>query len=91
MLTGNNGILTQAQNAKNKTEQSGDIEKIKLAITEAQIGNAEYQKLDFQNFQKALNSQFGENKAIVSLEEDGTYTVDCLKLMQFQEMTLKKQ
>ena len=82
MLTGNNGILTQAQNAKNKTEQSGDIEKIKLAITEAQIGNAEYQKLDFQNFQKALNSQFGENKAIVSLEEDGTYTVDCFDTLK---------
>ena len=82
MLTGNNGILTQVQNAKNKTEQSGDIEKIKLAIAEAQIGNAKYQKLDFQNFQKALNSQFGENKAIVSLEGDGTYTVDCFDTLK---------
>ena len=82
MLTGNNGILTQAQNAKKETEEAENIEKIKLAITEVQIGNAEYRKLDFQNFQKALNSQFGENKAIVSLEEDGTYAVDCFDTLK---------
>ena len=35
MLTGDNGILTQAQNAKNKTEQSGEEEKVKLAVVAA--------------------------------------------------------
>ena len=35
MLTGENGILTQAQNAKNKTEQSGEEEKVKLAVVAA--------------------------------------------------------
>ena len=82
MLTGQNGILSQAQNAKKGTEQAGDIEKIRLAISEAQIGENGYQELNFQNFQKALNSQFGENKAIVSIEEDGTYTVSCFDTLK---------
>ena len=82
MLTGDNGILTQAQNAKEGTEQAGDIEKIRLAISEAQIGESGYQELNFQSFQKALNSQFGEDNAIVSIEEDGTYTISCLSSLK---------
>lgn len=82
MLTGENGILTQAQNAKEGTEQAGDIEKIRLAISEAQIGESGYQELNFQSFQKALNSQFGEDNAIVSIEDDGTYTVSCLNSLK---------
>ena len=82
MLTGDNGILTQAQKAKKETEQAGDIEKIRLAISEAKIGESAYQELYFHSFQKALNSQFGENNAIVSIEEDGTYTVSCLNSLK---------
>ena len=82
MLTGDNGILTQAKNAKEGTEQAGDIEKIRLAISEAQIGESGYQELNFQSFQKALNSQFGEDNAIVSIEEDETYTVSCLSSLK---------
>ena len=82
MLTGENGILTQAQNTEERTEQAGDIEKIKLAISEAQIGESGYQELNFHSFQKALNSQFGENNAVVSIEEDETYTVSCLNSLR---------
>ena len=81
-ISGDNGILQNAARAKEETDKANDIEKIKLAISDAQIGNAKYQKLDFQNFQKALNSQFGENRAIVSLEEDGIYTVDCFDTLK---------
>ena len=82
MLTGENGILTQAQTAKEKTEESEDIEKIRLAISEALIGESGYQELNFHSLQKALNGQFGENNAIVSIEEDGTYTVSCLNTLK---------
>ena len=37
MLTGDNGILTQAQNAKNKTEGAEEEEKVKLAVTAAKM------------------------------------------------------
>ena len=60
MLTGDNGILTQAQNARNRTEEAQDVEKIKLAVSEAQIGENGYEELNQNNLQKALNSQFKE-------------------------------
>ena len=86
MLSGENGILKQATNAKEMTEKNGDIEKIKLAITEAQIGENGYEELNFHNFQKALNNQFGEDNAIVYINEDGTYDVDCLNSLKSYEV-----
>ena len=86
MLSGENGILKQATNAKEMTEKNEDIEKIKLAITEAQIGENGYQELNFHNFQKALNNQFGEDNAIVYINEDGTYDVDCLNSLTSYEV-----
>ena len=68
-LTGDNGILTRAQEAKNKTEEASDIEKIRLAISEAQIGDSGYQELDATKFQQALNSQFeGTNLQLSELK-----------------------
>ena len=32
MLTGDNGILTQARNAKEKTEKASELEGIQLAV-----------------------------------------------------------
>ena len=37
MLTGENGILTQAQTAKEETEKAGIIEDLKLKILEKQL------------------------------------------------------
>ena len=78
MLTGQNGILTQAQNAKNETEEAQDKEKISLAVSEAQIGNNGYQKLNTNNLQEAINNQFERRKVIVSDNGDGTFTVSIL-------------
>ena len=74
-LTGDNGILTRTQEAKNKTEQAEDIEKIKLAISEAQIGENGYQKLDVNNFQEALNSQFEGRFLQLSDNRDGSFII----------------
>lgn len=74
-LTGENGILTRAQEAKTKTEEAEDIEKIRLAIAEAQIGESGYQELDETNFQKALDSQFGIGRTTVIDNGDATFTV----------------
>ena len=75
MLTGNNGILTQAQNAKNETEEAEDIEKIKLAVSEAQISESGYQKLEMVNFQEALNKQFeGRNLELLD-NGDGSFII----------------
>ena len=47
MLSGNNGILNRAGEAKEKTEKSQIIEEVKLEILEAQIqknGNSLYKR-----------------------------------------------
>ena len=70
MLTGQSGILSQAQNAKKETMESEDIEKIRLAITEAQIEKNGYQELTSDNLGSILIED--GTKAIVSDNEDGT-------------------
>ena len=81
-LTGENGILTQANEAKEKTEQAEDIEKIRLAMSEAQIGENGYQELNQNNLQEALDSQFEGKNVIASDNGDGTYTVSCLDTLK---------
>ena len=77
-LTGNNGIITRANQAKEETEEAEDIEKIRLAISEAQIGENSYQKINQNNLQEAINSQFKGRDVVVSDNGDGTFTVNCL-------------
>ena len=74
-LTGDNGILIRTQEAKNKTEEAEDIEKIRLAISEAQIGDNGYQKLDMTNFQEALNNQFKGRNVQLSDNGSGNFTI----------------
>lgn len=49
MLTGENGILSQAENAKERNQEGEEKERIQLAINEAQLGNNGYQKLTEEN------------------------------------------
>ena len=75
MLTGNNGILTQAQNAKTKTEEAEEKEGVNLATTSAMIGKNGYQELNQSNLQDAIDNHFGNGKATVVSNGDGTFTV----------------
>ena len=81
-LTGENGILTQANRAKEEMKAEEDKEKIKLAISEAQIGNSGYQELDANNLQEAIDKQFNGRNVVVSDNEDGTFTVSCLDTLK---------
>ena len=74
-LTGENGILTRAQEAKNKTEEAVDIEKIRLAVSEAQIGENGYQELNQNNLQEDINDQFSGRDVVVSDNGDGSFTI----------------
>lgn len=76
MLTGQNGILNRAQEAKEKTEEEVLEEKIKLAMSEAQIGENGYQELDQSNLQEAINKQFEERNAVATDNGDGSFTVN---------------
>ena len=74
-MTGDNGILTQANEAKEKIEQVEDIEKIKLAISEVQIGENGYQEIDENNLQEELDNQFNGRDVVVSDNRDGSFTI----------------
>ena len=74
MLTGENGILTQAQNAKNKTEEAEEKEKIQLATYSAQLEDNNY-KLTEGNLQREIDKEFGEGKAKVYTNEKGAFSI----------------
>ena len=74
MLTGENGILSQAQNAKNKTEEAEEIEKIQLSANEAQLGNSGYQELTEENLQKEIDEQFGSGSVKVYANEKNAFS-----------------
>ena len=74
-LTGQNGLLTRANEAKTETEEAEDIEKIKLAVSEAQIGEIGYTKIGESNLQNAIDKQFGEDNAFVVDNGNGNFTI----------------
>ncbi len=73
-LTGDNGILTQANEAKTQTFLGEEFEKIKLAVTEAQISDTGYQKLTFESLQNSITHQLGENTKVIG-NNDGSFSV----------------
>lgn len=75
MLTGNNGILTQAQNSKIKTEEAIEKEGVGLAVTDAKIGDRGYEELNQTNLQNAIDKHFGKSVATVIDNKDGSFTV----------------
>ena len=74
MLTGENGILNQATNAKEKTIEAEDKEKIQIAINESQISNSGYQKLTEENLQKEIDEQFETGEVRVYANEKNAFS-----------------
>lgn len=72
MLTGSNGILTQANKAKEVTEISGEKEGMKTAVLSIKITNSDITE---DNLKTALDNQFGVNKTTIEDNKDGSYTV----------------
>ena len=72
MLTGSNGILTQANKAKELTEISGEKEGMKTAVLSIKATNSDITE---DNLKTALDNQFGVNKTTIEDNKDGSYTV----------------
>ena len=75
-LSGDNEILNNAARAKEETDTATDIEKIKLAMSEAQIGENGYQELDVTNFKKLLESYFEGRNIQLSDNGDESYMIN---------------
>ena len=78
MLTGQNGILTQAQNAKKTTENKSAEEKVKLAVMSART-RSETASLELDKLKEEIANQGGtatNNEFPLSVTIDGkTFTV----------------
>ena len=74
MLSGDNGILKQATTAKEETDKQSEIEQVRLAVIAAMI-NHNHKIESVEEFQGALDNQFGEGKATAS-PVNGGYSVN---------------
>ena len=76
MLTGENGIITQAQNAKEKTVKASELEEIQLAIIGSETKDNEYLDiLDEESFKKELEKHFGSEELDVVANGDGSFII----------------
>ena len=76
MLTGDNGILNRAGQAKTMTDEAQVLENIKLAYNNAQIGKYTNSNENFANkMQEELEKTYGSGNATVTDNGDGTLTV----------------
>ena len=76
MLTGENGILTQAQNAKEETTKSEEEEKIKMAVMGSSINDDGFvEMIDETSFKNELKNQFGNQKLDVVVNGDGSFII----------------
>ena len=75
-ISGDNGVLQNAGKAKEETDRATDIEKIKLAMSEAQIGENDYQELDVTNLKKTIEKYFKGQNIQLTDNEDGSFLVN---------------
>ena len=76
MLTGDNGILTQATNAKERTDKATEEEKIQMAVLGSSIVDNGYAEvLDTDDFTKELQNQFGSQSLDIVANGDGSFII----------------
>ena len=77
-LAGDNGLLNRTTSAKEKTEQAGIMENIKLAYQNALIGryaNNENNSQIAEQIATDLKGIYGQDSGVTVTEENGVYTV----------------
>ena len=76
MLTGENGILSQAQNAREKTNKATEEEKIQMAVLGSSLTDKGYSDiLDETSFKQELANQFESQELDVVANGDGSFIV----------------
>ena len=76
MLTGQNGILKQATNARETNLKAEEEEKIKIAVTGSSINDEGLEEiLNEENFKNELKNQFGNQELDVVANGDGSFIV----------------
>lgn len=75
MLTGENGILSKANTAKEENEVGAEKEKIGVSATAAKIGNNGIIEITQDKLKEELDNQFEKDKTEIIDSGNGTYIV----------------
>ena len=78
MLTGDNGILKRAAEAKERTEEAQEEENVKLSFTEIQMELAQGKEVNSGMFQKIIDRNLGNGKATGTIG-GGNYIITITK------------
>ena len=75
-LTGENGILTRATEAKDKTEEAQEKEGLELAVTSSQMEDVNTLEITEEKLSDAIKQQFGNDKDFsITDNRDGSFLV----------------
>lgn len=75
-LTGNNGLLTKANESKTKTEEAQEKEGVGLAVISSQMKDVSSLEITKENLEKDLKTQFGTNEEFTITDNgDGSFTI----------------
>ena len=86
-MTGDNGVITQAQKAKEQTELAGEREKIGFIVNGAlEIKDSNY-KINYDELKKQSDKEFGNNETLVINNMDGTFTIAVNKTGNIYDIT----
>ena len=76
-LSGDNGIITRAGQAREKTEKAEEKEGLEIAVTSSQMEDVNELEINKENLEKAIKQQFGTNKDFsVTDNGDGSFLVN---------------
>ena len=76
MLTGKNGILTQATNAKEATTKAEEEEKVKMAVMGSSISDdGLVEMIDEISFKNELKNQFKDQELDIVVNGDGSFII----------------
>ncbi len=74
LVLGENGLITQAKEARKETLISEEKEGVELAVADARTKENGYQEINEKSLKEAINKQFGDKAQIIN-NGDGTFIV----------------
>lgn len=76
MLSGDNGILQRAADAKKRTDEAEEKEGVELAVKSSRMEDISSLNITEDSLKKALKNQFGNNiRFTVTSNEDGSFII----------------
>lgn len=76
-LTGENGLITRAQEARTKTDKAQEREGVEIAVASSRMEDVNTLEIKKESLENAIKDQFGENKDfLVTDNKDGSFLIN---------------